>query len=199
MEAQYDQQANVLLNEAKENFGSTGWIDYKKGDGITMEYKYFPDVCDLARYRIQATIKKPLNTVVGFVWDATQESMQKDDPSVKVMEVLETGNNCKVRRIVHGMSWPIWDRETVFAQMKHQNGNDVWLIGFSVDHDSAPLKPKEYVRTKVHMSVYKYSPIDENTTLIQRVAQVDPCGAIPHWAVEQKAGKAMETFKSWAE
>ena len=194
-----DEQARKLLIEVKKDLILTDWKPYKNDGIVTMEYKYHPDVCDLARYLISTTIKKPINTLVDYVWDATLESMQKDDPSVKELEILEIGANYKVRRIVHGMSWPVWDRETVFNQVKYHEGNNIWLIGYSIDHHRAKLTPSKNVRTNLHLSVYKYTALDENTTSIQRVAQIDPSGNIPHFIVESVAGKAMKTFKSWSE
>lgn len=194
-----DEHATKLLKIAKADFDSDDWTSYQSKGDIQMWYKYCPDVCNLARYKIKTTIKKPIQTVVGYVWDATFESMNKEDPSLIGFEILETGKNHKVRRFLHELKWPVWNRETVFNQVKHQEGDDIYLIGYSVKHNKAPLKSDENVRTKVHLSVYKYTKVDNNTTLVQRVAQIDPCGAIPHWMVEAKAGKAMETFARWAE
>ena len=196
-EDRYTKHANELLEVAKADFDANDWTEYKSKGNIQMWYKYYPDVCDLARYKIQATIKKPIQTVLGYVWNASFESMNKEDPGLIDFEVLETGQNYKVRRFLHQLKWPVWNRETVFTQVKHEEGNDIYLIGYSVNHGGAPLKQDENVRTKVHLSVYKYTKVDDNTTRLQRVAQVDPCGQIPHWMVEAKAGKAMETFEKW--
>lgn len=195
----YIAHANELLKTAKVDFDADDWTLYQKTDNIQMWQKSFPKVCGLSRYRIRTTIHKPIQTVLGYVWDASFESMNKEDPSLVDFEILETSRNYKVRRFLHKLAWPVWPRETVFTQVKHQEGDDVYLIGYSVDHNKAPLKTDENVRTTVHLSVYKYTKIDNNTTLVQRVAQIDPNGLIPHSMVEAKAGKAMETFAKWAE
>jgi len=195
----YTENANELLRIAKADFDDNNWTPYKNKGDIKSWYKYYPKVCNLARYKIEATINKPIQTVLGYVWDATFDSMNKEDPSLIDFEILETGENYKVRRFLHQLSWPVWNRETVFTQVKHQEGNDVYLIGYSVDHNKAPLKTHENVRTTVHLSVYKYTRVDQNTTRVQRVAQIDPNGDIPHWMVEAKAGKALDTFAKWQE
>ena len=124
------------------------------------------------------------------------------NPNISDFEILEENEFFKVRRIEHKMPWPIYPRETVFTQHKieeiDEHGNDlVWLVGYSVNHNKAPYKSKENVRTDVHMSVYKFRQISPNKTEVSRVAQVDPCGLIPKVVIDMKAGNAMATFKRW--
>ena len=93
----------------------------------------------------------------------------------------------------------IWSRHSVFAQVKLEKENVTYLVAFSVDHPFAPRDDKNFVTTKIHMSVYEYIDNKNDTTDVTRIALVDPCGNIPVWLVELFAGNMVNLFNKWKE
>jgi hypothetical protein len=61
------------------------------------------------------------------------------------------------------------------------------------------LRKTEFVKTNMYILVYTYTKLDENTTHVQRVAQVDPSGWIPTSLIEYQSSKMVDAFNRWNE
>ena len=190
--------ATGLLEEAKILMNGDGWQQVAtSAQNTKLEQKNLPNICSFPCYLVSSTIKKPKEELVKKIWEADLERAKKNDPKLKMMAEVETGPNWKVRSQYNGMGPLIWDRHTVFAQVRTDVGNVTYLTGFSVDHPKAPTNTTTHVRTNMHMSIYEFTAVGPKETNIRRIAQIDPKGDIPTWVVKMFANNNMNMFDMW--
>lgn len=194
-------KATKLQRLAEFMFNDKGWTvvqDSTKDHPTLLESKQFPGY-PLQHVRLSVMIDLPKDELVDLVWSATHQSMLVDEPGLTTFNIIESTPDCKIRQLIHDLTWPCWPRETVFVQEKKiENENETWLIGYSVKHPRVPLRDAEVVRTDVSMSVYKYTAFGPNRTKLQRVANVNPNGIIPIAIINGKAKEAAKSFNRWA-
>lgn len=194
---QYIKLATDVLEKARKLMSDTKWDPVAtSNEGTKLEKKDLPDVCPIPCYLVTSTIDKPKDELVNKVWEADFERAKKNDPQLKMMVEVESGPYWKVRSQYNGLGPLIYDRHTVFAQVKMDIANSTYLVGYSVDHPKVPLLTS-HVRTQMHMSVYEFTELTPNKTQIKRIAQVDPKGSIPVWIVKMFANNNMKMFDMW--
>lgn len=195
----YNKRANELLEFALKTMQSTEWQQVSEKLGTKLYKLKLPDKCDFPCYMTKTTIDQPKDTVVSKLWNVTEQKTKEWDPKLTSWREVERKDNWKVCSQYNEMGTLIWPRHSVFAQVKLEKENTTYLVAFSVDHPSAPTDKKNFVTTKIHMSVYEYVDNGNNTTNVTRVALVDPCGNIPVWLVELFAGNMVNLFNKWKE
>jgi hypothetical protein len=186
----------ALLDEADQKLSETGWQVEIKNDiheAPLLESKQFPGFA-LPHYRASVIINMDRKYLSDIIFNNDEKKAQMDDPGIISLAVLEKSENHKIRYQVNYLGHLISNRETVFAQYKLEKENVTYLVGYSVDHPAAGGKG---VRTEVAMSVYKYTSLEENKTLVQRIANVNPGGWIPTFVITAQAGKMIDAFKRW--
>jgi hypothetical protein len=151
----------------------------------------------LPYYRIHIIINLPKETLVNIIWKATKFSALIDDPTITSLETLEETRMYKIRRQVNEMGFLCWPRETVFIQHRFDIDDVTWLVGYSVNHPYAPLREHMYVRATLNLSVYKYTALAQNKTLVQRIVNINPNGHIPVAIIKSYSGKLINAFNRW--
>ena len=196
----YNTQANKVLECALKLFDLEEWKQVSEKMGTKL-FKLTPDKCDFPCdfpcYKTTTTINKPKNDVVSKLWNVTEQKTKEYDPKLISWTEVERKDNWKVCSQYNEMGPFIWQRHSVFAQVKIEIGDVTYLVAFSVDHPNVQTDTTKYVRTNIHMSVYEYVDNKDGTTDVTRVALVDPCGKIPVWIVELFAGNMVDMFNKW--
>lgn len=192
----YTEKALELLKEVKQSFVEEDWTFVLEQEDVILEKKDFLNVCPIPRYRIDTVIDKKSSELVDKIWNTDYDSAKVDDPDIIDWNIIDSGDDWKVIRQTNKMPWPVWTRESVVAQVKIVDGETVWIVAFSVEHKNAPRDDYNYVRTNVCMSVYGFTDCDDKTEAY-RMAQIDPCGAIPVYVVNSYAGKLVDVVNSW--
>lgn len=161
---------------------------------VTLEKKQFDNFV-LDHYRASVIVSLPQKNISNNVWNITEEEAQRLETNITKLTVLEEieKSSCKIMRQVNSVPLPFDDRETVFVWFKFDEENSTYLIGFSVDHDSVLVDPK-LVRTSVSLTVFKFTAINDDTTLVQRLLNADPNGYIPKFVIDSQAHKVAETL-----
>jgi hypothetical protein len=185
-----------ILNNAKALIKESDWSFEANVDGIIMESKEFTEDSYVPCYRISCDTLRPLNELIEMAWNVDQISLQKDDPDVLKWEILESGNNWRIVTMVNDMPWPLSAREVVIFQSIYKDNEGIWLVSYSVPHDSVPESDK-YVRATVHLSVYGFVRSNNNINKIYRLSLIDPNGSIPTFVVKLFADKLMEPLNKW--
>lgn len=207
-----DKKSDDIVSRVLSN-GPTELLEIKDSENNTY----------VSTYYVSTMTKGSIMNPVLFVWDSTLESAQRYDSSIIDLKVIEEGvvivdlpdgkgdslqikAEYKVRRQVNQMMRPIWNRETVFAQVKFEltpsetlitSLRQICLVGFSVNSPHAPLDTANFVRTDVNFSVYKFT---EKTLFnkIERVANILPGGNIPGFVVKSQAAAGAKLFEIMA-
>ena len=195
-ENSYHTTAHSLLETAKLYLYQPNWNFVLEKSGTLLESRDFPDTCSIPCYRVSTTIKKQKDDLCSRIWDISQQSARIDDPDITSLTIIETGPNHKIRRQTNHMPWPLWPRETVSVQVRIDEGDTTWFVGYSIDHPDV-VQTDAYVRTNVHMSVYEITMLDPNSTRVRRVVQLDPCGDIPTFLVTSQTGKMVDAINRW--
>lgn len=192
--------ANSLRLMTKQMFKDGGWQTVVSADAnsaTSLQSKQFPE-CALPHYLLDVTVKAHRSELAKKIFGvSTLAEAKVDNPNIVEFDLLESSASHKTRRQVDYLGKLIWSRETVFIQYVIERPKSIWLIGYSVDHHSAPLRPDLYVRTDVMQSVYQFKSIDDNTTRIRRIANVNPNGWIPTAAITSKAKVSVDQFNKW--
>lgn len=179
------------------------WEHVVTTEGTELYKKEMLDVCPVPCYLARTVIKKPLKTLVDKLWIIDEKTTKINDPSVKEWKELEKTENHKVCSQYNKMGMFIWDRHVVYAQVKIEEPDTgkTYIVAFSVTHPLAPFDEKNYVLGKVHMSVFelKKDTKDEsgNSTVITKLAHIDPCGDLPVSVINMFASTQVEMFNRW--
>jgi hypothetical protein len=192
--------ANSLRLMTKQMFQTGEWqtvVSKDANSATSLQSKQFPE-CALPHYQLDVIVKAPRAELVKKIFNVASLAEAKvDNPNIVEFDLLETSSSHKTRRQVDYLGRVVWPRETVFLQYIIERSKSTWLIGYSVDHHSAPLRPDLYVRTDVMQSVYQFKSIDDNTTRIRRIANVNPNGWIPTAVITSKAKVSVDQFNNW--
>ena len=199
MQNQYIEKARDILARFEKLRSQTKWQHILTKEGTDLFKTDIPEVCPIPCYMVTTTINKPKDVLVDKIWAVNEELAKKNDPKLTMWQEIEKDNNWKVCSQYNSTMWPAWQRHTVFAQVKFDEGNSTKLVAYSIDHPKVPLQDKTHVRTKVHMSVYDYTDNGDNTTKVTRITQVDPCGNIPTSVVTMYSGNLVDMFNRWKE
>lgn len=185
------------------------WIPVALDDNIkstvTMDQKHF-DGFPLSHYRANTIVNISKDRLCNMEWNMIFEEAKLYETNITEYSVLEENNNldykgvsgitidspCKIKRQVNSLPFPFNDRESIFAQYMFIDDSS-YIIGFSVDHPSAPLTD-EFVRTTIPITAFKFTTLGENRTLVQRLVNVDPNGYIPEFIIRSQAHKLTEAL-----
>jgi len=208
---QYYQKAKEILQEAQTLYSEldvllycqtlleykTKWTHVTEKNGVRM-YKYpRPDVSPLPCYWIEATYNKPKDELVNKIWLMDEETAKKYDPKISMWKVVENGDDWKVCSQYINMTWPLYPRHIVYAQVKINEYNVTYLVSFSVDRPDVITDIKTHVRSQVNLSVYAYKDNGNNTTTVWRMLQVNPYCDVPTGLMEYFSNSMMNAFLSW--
>jgi len=192
---QYTAHAKTLLAQAKACLKENKW-DFVTSKHDTHLFKQTIDGSSFPRYFTKSTIKKPMEQVVDLIWKNNEDGAKRNDQSVIDWRVVESGENYRVCSQHNEMSWPIWNRHIVFAQVKFVEKEATYVVAFSVDHPDVKNET-DTVRGKLNMSVYEFIPNSLNSTTVRLVVHFDPCGTIPVYIVNLFTGNMVEKFNRW--
>lgn len=144
-------------------------------------------------------VKSPINKLVNYLWKIYDniEGVKIQDADVVEYSILENiDNGCRVCRQVNHLPWPLWSRESVYAQyVKQIDSNRICIVMYSVNHNAAPVNLNSYVRTNINISAIYLEKIDQHSTKVYRIAHVDPSGYIPSSITNTYVYKTRELIK----
>ena len=190
--------ANETLFAAKELEANAKWQRVLTKDDTNLDQVDLNNGCSIPCYRVETIIEKNCQDLKNKIWKvASTKDAQINDPKVMSWNLLSEGDNWRIMTQINGMSRPAWDRQTVFCQTEYVEGDTTYLVAHSVEHPLAPREDKKYVRTNMHMSVYKFQALGPNRTAVSRIAQVDPCGWIPTTIIKKYSGNMVDMFNKW--
>lgn len=192
----YIERANQLLVRVKVLLSQTDWTLISDTNNIRLESKTFPNICAVDCFRTSGVINSTPQILCKEVWNETEGSIKKKDPDITEYKIVDQGDNWKVYYQVNKMSWPLWSRKACCAQVKIQEGEDYWILIFSVDHEKVPLENETYVRPIVHGSIYKFE-LFNGKTKVSKLSHIDPSGYIPASVVSMYASKLTKTISDW--
>ncbi len=198
-EAKWEQAAlaKTVVEEKRK------WEHVVTTDGTELYKKEMPEVCPIPCYLARTVIKKPLQTMIDKLWLIDENGTKSNDPSVREWKEIEKTETHKVCSQYNKMGQFIWDRHVVYAQVKIADAEtgSTYLVAFSVTHPSTPFDEKNYVCGYVHMSVFEFKKDtkDEsgNSTVVTKLAQIDPCGDLPVSVVNMFASTQIDMFNRW--
>jgi hypothetical protein len=205
-----DEETIKVFTRALGLMKCDGWTVSQGINSIVAEKLKLPE-SNVLYYKVTAeSIDRPLNELVSKIWDSTEKSAKKYEPTTVEWKVLEVGENWKTRAQVNNLGVKgVYPRQIVFKQTKidvsrkesMETGiaEGVYLIAHSVEHPDAPLDPNNYVRANVKMSVYHFSSLENGETKVVRIVNVDPCGWLPKWLVNMFATNMCNMFDMWSQ
>jgi hypothetical protein len=185
-----------LLNMFRRLKENDQWTYLSTSDDTHLYSIELNNGCPIPCYMVKTSIRKSQEELVNKIWLGTLESLKKYDNSIESLQIIEKGDNWKIISLINSMPWPIWPRQLVYCQTKIVEGKAIYLVSYSIDHDSVPYETDRYVRAKVNISVHEF--IDNNDhTVVTRMTQIDPCGNIPQLVIEMFSGKLVNMFNMW--
>jgi hypothetical protein len=199
MTTDYTKMAHDVLAKAKVLIEEDKWEHVITTEGTELYKRPIPEVCPIPCYYVKTIIKKPLETLVDKLWIIDENGIKTNDPSVKEWKEVEKTEGYKICTQYNKMGTFIWDRHVVYAQVKIQGTESTQIVSFSVTHSSAPFDEKNYVRGNIHMSVFEFKkdPVDESSTIVTKVSQIDPCGDLPVSVINLFASAQVDVFNRW--
>jgi hypothetical protein len=197
MENQYIERARDVLKKAEFLKHNGGWQHVLTKNETELYKMDLPEVCAIPCYWVKTMISKPKDELVNKIWAVNEDQVKVNDPKVIMWQEVEKSENWKVCSQYSSTGWPCWPRHIVFAQVRFDDGDSTKLVAYSIDHPKIPYQDKTHVRSMVHMSVYDYKDNGDGTTQVTRIAQVDPCGAIPTFIVTMYSKNLVDMFNRW--
>lgn len=194
--SKYIKDAEKVLNKAINLFleDENNWEYITTVEGTKLVKQ---TISDIPCYLGSTIINKPIEKLINKVWKIDVNTAMKNDSTMTDCKIIESSNVHRVYSEYHKMTWPVWPRHVVYAQVKVEENNITYIVSYSINHSKVPLDTNNYVRSNVIMSVYEYVPIDKNITSVRRLTQIDPCGTIPKFIVDVFANKQIEKLNSW--
>lgn len=190
--------AREVLERAQMLFARKDWKHMLTQDGTELYQMNLDDICPIPANLVIATYNQSKHNMINKVWGVASEEMAKaNDPKLTSWKLIENGPSLKIISQCNSMMWPIWPRQTVFAQACIEEKDASYLVGFSVEHAKAPNLEDSHVRTRVHMSVYEYVDNRNGTTTVRRITLVDPKGIIPVKLITRYSKNLVNVFNSW--
>lgn len=146
-------------------------------------------------FRSSTAIRTDVQTLVDYVWDTYNSLEEMKDDDIVEYEIIENiDSDTRICRQVNKLPWPLWPRESVYFQHRFQKDEIVYILMFSVLDDRVPLNNDKYVRSTILVSGYVFIP-QKNSTMIYRIAHVDPVGNIPASIVNSTATKTSTVLR----
>lgn len=202
----YKTKCLQVLERAKTLLFETDWTPQSNNNDILLESKNFPEVCPVACFRATTLVDKSIDYLMDQLVNETEESRKLEDPDIVSWNLVESSNHSDLSTLkpngyrvctqINKMQWPLWSRETVYAQMKVIEDDASWFVNFSVNHESVPLQENQYVRAIIYLSVYKFSK-EGDKTRVHRISHIDPSGNIPSSVVTLYSGKLTQPLEQW--
>ena len=193
----YLQKANKILGNSKHKLVEKNWNIISNKNNIILESKEYPKICSVPCYRLNSIINKSQGDLLNKIWFTNEKKMMKEDSDIIEWKILESGNNWRICRQINKSTWPVWERETVFAQVLIYDNDNIWIVAFSVDHPKAPLQDNKYVRVIVHTSVYGIIKSTNQSSYVWKLSQIDPGGSINASMVDIYSNKLIDIVENW--
>lgn len=189
MTDKYLKSGNLVLERFKTLFAESGWTQVSKNSKGTILLKKDIPTSSIPCYHLETTLNHKATDLASKIWDVNEEIVKKYDGDISYWKEIEKGENWKVCHQTTSAPWPVWPRELAFSQVKIIDKNTIWLVAFSVDHESVPLRDKEYVRANILMSIWGFTEVSPDMTKVQRIVHVEPKGSIPVWLINATVSK----------
>ena len=189
---------NNLINISEKMFEDKTWdiiYSINHNNATLLTSREFYDFV-LPYYKFEVTINLSMDKLIEPIWNATKETLTFDEPTLEHFSVIEEKPSYKIKRQINKFPWPCWSRETLYAQHKIKKDNITWIVSYSIDHKEIPIV-NDLVRTYVGISVYKFTLLEQNKTLVQRVLNVDPGGWIPPFIIKSQLENVIKIFNRW--
>lgn len=195
MENKYVTRAHILLKEAKNLLIENNWKQKSNNNDVILESKQ-KHTDDIPYYRLNTVINKRCGQLFNKIWFNNLKEARKFDSDISEFAILESGNNWRVCRQVNQSAWPVWARETVYAQVVINEGKQTWIIGFSVSHSKAPLQENKYVRAKINMAIYGLIDMGDKT-FVWELSYINPAGSITSNMLTLYSDKLIDIVNNW--
>lgn len=195
MEAKCISKAYALLKEAKILLIEKTWKLKSNDNNIILESKR-KQANDMPYYRLNTVINKKSNQLFNKILFNNLKDAQNFDSEISEFSILESGNNWRICRQVNQSAWPVWARETVYAQVIIHEDKQTWIVGFSVNHSKAPLQEDKYVRAKINMAIYGLIDMGDKT-FIWKLSHIDPSGLITPNMLTLYSDKIVSIVNNW--
>jgi hypothetical protein len=194
------EQANIVLERAKDYLRLPDWALVSENEHTTVSKLSYSDISAFSCYRLVAIIPKSKDHLVDKVWNVTESIVKSNDSEIDSWIELESDFNWKVCQQFNSMPWPLYQRELLFGQAKIEDGHTTWLVASSIDdHPKKSVTPSRCERAKIHMSIWGFTPIGENSTQVTRIVHVEPGGWIPELVVNATIGKHVTIIEKLGE
>ena len=177
MDSQIQDAIKEALAVAKE---TDGWKVSDESNGAKLDLKAVPG-SSINAARVKGTVRASPEKLADLMFGWAEADWKKWSPDIESWGVVEqVSDDTRVVRQVNKLSWPLWNRETVFfvAKRKLEDGSYIIVVK-SVDHDKAPKQDDKFVRAKILISFFLFEPIEGGHSNVTRVLHVDPAGNIP--------------------
>jgi hypothetical protein len=187
MEGQIREKADQAISEAKslrtQILNAPDWRSLGENNDVQGfqreegENVYVKGVC---------VINFPPDVIADFIWNNANRSKYEDD--VGDIDILHTFGNTRVERFHKKMPLMIDDRETLCAIRRETDGDNILIIGRTIDIDVPVTEGR--VRAINHINSYHLVDVEGIATEVTFIFGVDPKGNIPHSLITMLAGKA---------
>lgn len=185
------------LSYLKSLLNSNQWTNVSSTDQLVTQKLNIPD-SDICVFRSYGVINLNADDLINTVIDvySSLKNIKKYDPDITQYEIIREYTDGMLCRQINTLSWPLWPRESVYLQFLEEEGNTSYLYMYSLpenDSDNFPVDPN-CVRTNITISGYVIEKLDDKC-ILQRIAHVDPCGAIPNFVINSYAEKTSSMIK----
>ena len=189
MSDKYLKSGNIVLESFKTLLSESGWTQVSKNSKGTILRKKDVTTSSIPCYHLETKLNHKAIDLASKIWDVNETIVKKYDHDITFWKEIEKGDNWKVCHQTTGAPWPIWPRELAFSQVKIIDNDTIWLVAFSIDHELVPLRDKEYVRANILMSIWGFTEITPDQTLVTRIVHVEPKGSLPTWLINATVSK----------
>ena len=184
------------INFLKQLISDNNWETVLNSNGITTEKRMLPQ-SDIACFRSYGLINADRDDLVEFVWNTynTKESVCYFDPDVTDYRIIkDMDDRTRLCCQINTLPWPLWQRESVYLQRLDHEQTTSYIIMYSVESNAAPIQEDKYVRTNINISAYAFES-QGLSTMVYRIAHIDPSGKIPVSLVNSYANKSTTMIK----
>eukprot|EP01115_Flamella_aegyptia_P011827 TRINITY_DN5691_c0_g1_i1.p1 TRINITY_DN5691_c0_g1~~TRINITY_DN5691_c0_g1_i1.p1 ORF type:complete len:212 (+),score=55.39 TRINITY_DN5691_c0_g1_i1:27-662(+) len=182
-----------LINEAEEN-----WEYVTEIGGVAM-FKRINEAQSNGIHCIKTCSYFDFTPEEIFNWIWNLDNRKKFDNYLKKYKIIgevenieEPITNAEIMYQAFSMPFPITDRDFCLIRASYNDGTRFMTAAKSVVHDEVP-EDGSHVRGEIIVDGFVIDPHEEGKSVVTYVAQVDPKGSIPSFAVNLANKKVPQT------
>jgi len=179
---------DAALKRAKEMLADDGWTVFSDDGTTLLESKNYPG-CSINAFRATTLLTGSPADCAAANWGMKVDEMQKVDSGITSnVDVEVISDSFRVRCQNNSLPWPIWPRQTLYAEKNVKEDTGFWQVACSVLHPKSVTDTSQFVATTLQVGLFAFI-LDEKTgkTRMWRLIQIEPNGSLPAVVVNSNA------------